>query len=351
MDIPSKRVVDKLPSCVLEKSRSLKRVGRNNNEAHWETIVKFTISIPMVRLFIFFRKKIYKLHIQTKLEKMKKICSSCKKEHKDLKKNGEIGKTCLRCREEDRRRRKMRLIPDENGLAACRRCGIRKLLVNETSYCIECLNFKLKLSEKRTAPFKAQVEEYRKKYPYCAISGRLIEDEDDEFDHMLERGPKVAKVTDYLYWMKNKNGKTLDEKLNLHRLELEKCQRVTSAEHKRLTRERKGELSTHKRAVERQRRRAMVHEENWEFIRRVQKGVCGCVDNCGIILDRENMAIDFDHMWGNKSFNMAHALRYSKEKRQNEREKGRFIIRSHHRKITKRRIRDIHEERMKKLRV
>lgn len=279
-------------------------------------------------------------------------CSNCNKEHVDLKKNGEIAIQCFKCRDKAKESRKKWQKVDKNGLICCSHCGKHQMIENfpeliyssiKSEWCIKCVNYNSEYNKRRYIPFKVQVEEYRKIYPNSAISGHPIEDDDDHFDHIPEKGIKIGNVTDFGFWASGKAGETLQKRLKLHLLELKKTQRITVAEHRQLTVERVGKLSLHPGTILLRERIQMVREENWDFIHHVQNGRCGC-GTCEEALTRD-MAVDFDHMWGEKSFNMGHAFLHSKVKRTKERTKGRFIIHSHHRKLTRKRLQEARDTR------
>ena len=287
---------------------------------------------------------------------MSQVCTRCKNSHNDRLKNGSFFKTCLNCRVDDVTQRQEKLKVDKNGLQGCRRCYERftpgdfpnSLKRNKKStMCSVCLRLKKEQSDVKYSPYRSQVEEYRKRNPHCAETGHIIEDGDDHFDHIPERGNKIKKVTDYGFWSSSLAGKTNTERLKLHKEELEKCERVCTACHKKRTNRRLGELSTHPRAAETQKRVAMIVEENWEYIKNIQGGKCGC--KCGEVLLKGIQAVEFDHERGEKLFNMAHAHSHSKKDRALERSKGSFKLSHHHRELTKKRRFESHEDRNNKI--
>jgi hypothetical protein len=292
------------------------------------------------------------------------ICKTCKNEknsicacgtkHNNLKKNGLPAKMCSKCRLIRDKSAMKRQKVDENGLIGCLVCSKRFPIENfpfninnPLQRIHHCNNCSIELMEKNKAlfkPFKTQVESFREKHPYCAITGILIEDGDDHFDHIPEKGEKLHNVTYYPYWASSKRGKTLEDRLKLHLKELEKCQRITVAAHFKITKERRGKLSTSEVAKKYQKRRKLANNENWDFIQNSQNGLCGC--GCGTVLTKE-MVIDFDHdlSKGEKLFNMGQACLHSKKSRDEERLKGSFMIHHHHRATTIKRFNEAHEQR------
>lgn len=274
-------------------------------------------------------------------------------------KNGSFFKTCLKCRVHDREIRLKKCTVDKNGLQGCRVCSKRIPLVDfpsnlntpgkKLSWCLSCINKSKKANDARYAPFQSRVDKYRKRYLNCAHCGEILEEGDDHWDHIPERGDKIRKVTDYVYWSSSLAGKTLNERSRVHQAELEKCERVCVVCHLKRTKERLGEPSKNPKARYARQYQKGVKQENWEFIKNKQGGFCGCGD-CEVKLI-EGMAIEFDHMWGEKLFNMAHAGQHPKEDRVLEREKGRFVLSRHHRRITKKRRLEAYEERNKKIKL
>jgi hypothetical protein len=203
--------------------------------------------------------------------------------------------------------------------------------------CLSCQMKNKERNDKRYAPFLTQVEEYRKRFPRCAISGVVIKD--GIWDHLPEF-KKIKSVTDYSYWA-SRSG-TLVEKLILHRDELDKCQHVTRAVYLRINNEHM-ELSQSKIAVYSRNRKLKLKQENWNWIQTKQDGLCGC--GCETLLSPDD-SIEFDHEKGEKKFNICDGSRYSKEARDAERMKGSFKLTACHRKITKKRLSEAHEERI-----
>lgn len=275
-------------------------------------------------------------------------CVHCSNYHNDTKRNGEIAKTCLKCREKEKERVFKKIQIDENGLVGCQKCSTRLKpedfpaqihTKNKTSLCLDCLNKKKEHSDKIQTLFKAQVEQKRHDNP--CYKGNLIKVGNDHFDHV--RGIKIWEVTDYGFWAYSKKaGKTLEERLENHRLELEKCDRLPVRVHLKHTKKRI-KYSTTKNAIRYRKRKAVVDEENWKFIGEVQYGLCGC--GCGepILCDMKD--IEFDHQSGEKLFKMANGYKKSKKKRIEERQKGKFLFSSCHRLLTKKRLIEKQEDR------
>jgi hypothetical protein len=290
---------------------------------------------------------------------MSRTCttSGCYKIHSDILKNGNPAKTCSKCREREKIRRTNFKIPDENGMIGCFRCGTRMkpedfpFKLNDpharSVKCLPCLNESIERSNMRMLPFKKQLEDYKKK---CIGSEKLIRENDEHFDHFC--GEKIRNVTEFMYWA-TIPGKSKEERLRLHLLELEKTQRVSTSEHLEITSQRRGPLSMSYGALKQRKERQNVKEENWEFIERVQRKLCGC--GCGVELT-QNTHVEFDHdlKKGPKLFNMGHARTKSKQAREIERSKGLFLLPSCHRRMTKKRCEEAREERInnfKKLKI
>lgn len=240
---------------------------------------------------------------------------------------------------------------DENGLIGCI-CGKRLKPEDfpfsiydpnkRTVSCIDCLNSARERDKKRYDPFRKQLEEERKKRPHCEISGELFEEgEKGDFDHK-EGVQKIRKVSDFKFWSGSRAGKSLTDRLLAHALEIQKCQRLKTNVHVQITRDRRGELSTTHRAVKDRKKVEMIKEENWEFIREVQNGLCGC--GCGVKLT-PIMVIEFDHQKGKKGFEMSEARSKSKSTRAEERNKGKFLISNCHRRLTEQRLNEAQNQR------
>lgn len=333
-------------------------------------------------------------------------CAQCSDDHTHKKKNGELTKKCDKCRQKEKDRVAKKRIPDENGLFGCIGCMVRlkpeefsynhltqdiivrcfqcqekqkesltkkripdedgligcmgcKTRLNpvefpdhlqtgeKTKRCIKCLDRASEEYEKRVAPFKAQVEQYRRQNPYH--EGVLIEDDDDHFDHDPKKGKKIKEVTKYHYWTSSKAGFSLEERLENHRLELEKCQRVPVSTHRKLTKERIA-YSTKKGAIYSQKVKEIVKEENWKFIQWFQNEKCGC--GCGQPIHCDAMEdIEFDHQEGKKEFAMAEGYEKSESERTEERKKGKFLFSKCHRRLTRKRRKEKREERNKRMKI
>lgn len=295
--------------------------------------------------------------------------TSCGREHNDLKKNGEPAETCQKCRDAvaknymkqkeaaKKELEKVKLM-DENGLVGCIGCSERfepneipdaVKFQNEAGFCTGCLishrkptdnekleqdlvelldvhllRERLKVVEQENWKF---IQSDQKGYCGCDVCTDHLKPNDDIVFRWL---PGQERSFDMEYAALHSESERQAERLKGRFLK-RSCRQIMIA---RRIREKYEKKNYAEKAVDDLFERVL--DEHKKFIKEVQNDRCGCGGvGCSGDTLTDGWTDVFHHFYGEKSFSMEFALGRSLKAREEERNKGRFVKVSCHRKLVK----------------